>query len=150
MSNFMQLFNHIDFARVCRHARRFHGVLPQEIVGESWIYQHLGKTEGQLRSSLRRELNPEFSTEKLNAYAAIQSQGKDPLELLVELEDEIDRQKKQENDEVMQGERDTARLAEALRVSRRRAQQIVRRRREQIEQILAPGGQAEFGLEPPQ
>ena len=149
MENFRHLFQLFDFNHVCSHARRFHGVFPEEIAGESWIYQHLGKTEGQLRSALRREFKPEFSAEKLNSYAATQSQGKDPLDLLVELEDEIDRQKKQENDNDQgEAELDTARLAEALRVSRRRAQQIVRRRREQI---LAPGGQAElFGLRPNQ
>jgi hypothetical protein len=42
------------------------------------------------------------------------------------------------------GEMNSERLASTLGVTRRRAQQIIRRRREQIEQILAPGGQAEF------
>lgn len=144
MENFRHLFQSIDFEQVCDHARRFHGAFLEEILGESWIYDHQGKTEEQLKSALRREFNPEFSTEKLNTYAAIQPQGKDPLDLLIELEDEIDRQKIEEKEELAMGERDTQRLARQLGVSRRRAQQIARRRREQI---LAPGGQAEFALQ---
>lgn len=144
MENFRHLFQQLDFDQVCSHAQRFHGAFLEEILGESWIYDHHGKTEEQLKSALRREFNPEFSTEKLNTYAAIQSQGKDPLDLLIELEDEIDRQKIEEKEELAMGERDTQRLARQLGVSRRRAQQIVRRRREQI---LAPGGQVAFIFE---
>ncbi len=145
MEKFRRLFQQIDFDRACAHARRFHNLSPQEILGESWIYDRQGKTEGQLRSALRRELSPEFSNEKLNFYAAIQPQGKDPLELLVELEDEIDRKKIEEKEELAMGERDTQRLAAALGVSRRRAQMLTRRRREQI---LASGGQVEFRFSP--
>ncbi|MHB1705838.1 MAG: hypothetical protein ACYCSH_07260 [Acidithiobacillus sp.] len=146
MENFRHLFQSIDFEQVCDHARRFHNLSPWEIIGESWIYERMGKTEGQLRSALRREFGPELSTDKLSSYAAIQPQGQDPLDLLVELEDERDRQKSEEKEDLALGERDTARLAAALGVSRRLAQVAVRRRREQL---LTPSAQAEFSFSAP-
>lgn len=146
MESFRHLFQYIDFDIVCDHARRFHNLSPQEILGESWIYDRQGKTQDQLFSRLRREFGPDFSGETLeniDFHQQVVRRTDDPTDF----QEEEEREKNEEKEEFAFGETDTGRLAAALGITRRRAQQLVRRRREQI---LAPGGQSEFSFWAPE
>jgi hypothetical protein len=138
--NFAKFFKNLDFSEICAHARHYHGATASEILGISWIYDHTGKTVGQLASALRREYGK-------NVVQSIfyEETSPDPLEVL-EAAEEARRAEAEAAAELLLGEADSARLAARLGVTRRRAQQKIAARRRALLAAAAGEGQLELAL----
>ncbi|WMT46023.1 MAG: hypothetical protein RE468_08885 [Acidithiobacillus caldus] len=126
--NFQRFFKNLDFSAVCAHARHYHGVSALEILGESWLAENSGLTQKQLFSRLRREYAPTFSHKKISEFYEILTQYEDPLENLDNLEDGKCCAKYPE----ILGEADSRELAQRLKISIRRAQQLIKKRKTAI------------------
>ncbi|MCL5980735.1 MAG: hypothetical protein M1488_08695 [Gammaproteobacteria bacterium] len=116
-------------------AARIHHQKIEDLAGAAYLFAVAGKTPGQFQSKIRRECKPKFGDEKLRSIAGewgiIYPHSGDPLDLLINEEEELARTKKEE--EINLGEFDSAQLATSLGISRRMAQIKIRKRTLEIE-----------------
>ena len=137
-----------DWQSALRLAARVHHQQIEDVAGAAYLFSVAGKSPSQFHSKIRRECKPKFGNEKLRAIAMdlglIYHHPGDPLDLLIDKEEELARTKKEE--EINLGEFDSARLAATLGISRRMAQIKIKKRKREIENKIngVNGAQLEF------